>query len=273
MEEGLEHSAGQTYPGDPARLREDLGKYLGNLTEKRERALAVVAPHAGYVYSGAVAGAVYSEIEVPDRVILLGPNHTGIGQRFALMASNEWETPLGRVRVNVELAKGLLDACPLLSEDASAHKLEHSLEVQLPFLQVLNPGASIVPITLMHATFSECQTLGRAIAETIASTAASTDGDILMVVSSDMNHYESDSVTRAKDELAIERVLALDAEGLLKVTAEKEITMCGVVPTAVAIIAALELGATGARLVSHTTSGETSGDYDEVVGYAGMVIT
>ena len=263
--------ADRFYPGDPALLRESLGKYLGNLAEKRERALVVVAPHAGYVYSGSVAGAVYSEIEVPDRVILLGPNHTGIGKGFALMATGEWETPLGRVRVNEDLAKGLLGASPLFSEDASAHKLEHSLEVQLPFLQVLNPKASIVPITLMHATFSECQALGRAIAKTVAS-ATSTGEEVLLVVSSDMNHYESDKITRAKDELAIERVLALDAEGLLKVTSEKNITMCGVVPTAVAIVAAKELGAKGARLVSHTTSGETSGDYDQVVGYAGMVI-
>ncbi len=259
--------AGQFYPGIALQLENAVRGYL--IDAPREKAVAAISPHAGYIYSGHVAGALFSAIEIPDSVILIGPNHTGLGQRASVMGSGEWEIPLGRMKINEGLARMLLDASPLFSNDTAAHSREHSLEVQLPFIYTLNKNASFVPVTVMHAGFKECSEMGQAIASVIASYGKET----LILVSSDMNHYESDKTTRKKDELAIQKALALDAKGLLGVTSDKDITMCGVIPATIAIIAAKELGASKARLVKYATSGETSGDYGHVVGYAGIVIS
>lgn len=258
--------AGRFYPGTRAALSEALGKLLGN--GPTEDALAMLAPHAGYVFSGAVAGNVYASVNVPGRVVLIGPNHTGLGARAAVMASGEWEIPLGRLRVDAEAASEVIGSSPLFSGDTEAHLLEHSIEVQLPFIYALNPGAMIVPITVMHACPDECEEMGRAIAGVISSR----KGGTLIVASTDMNHFETDRVTRRKDALAIARVLALDAKGLLEVTSKEDITMCGSVPSAVAIFAARALGAKRARLVKYATSGDVNGDLSQVVGYAGIVI-
>lgn len=259
--------AGKFYPGTHASLEKEVRRLL-KAKEPPRRAIAVVAPHAGYVFSGAVAGMAFASVEVPRRCIVLSPNHTGLGARAAVWARGAWEIPTGRIPVDEALAAELMKNSPELKDDAAAHMMEHSLEVELPFLLARQPGLSVVPITLSHLSTSSCRSIG----EAIASAVEAGGEEILVVASTDMNHYESQARTLAKDKLAIERVLSLDPEGLLSVCGEDGITMCGVVPTAVAIFAAKALGATKATLLEHKTSGDVSGDYEQVVGYAAFVI-
>ena len=263
--------ADQFYPGNPEELERMVTDFeKSDIT--RENAVALIAPHAGYIYSGRVAGAVYSAVNIADDIVLIGPNHTGQGREVALMAEGAWEMPADRVDVNGELAALLLEETPLLTSDAAAHLREHSLEVQLPFIRHFNRAATVVPIVIKYLAREQCATLGRAIARAIERYEERHKKRALIVVSSDMNHYESQEVTEKKDGHALEKLLALDGEGLLATTERENITMCGVVPAAVAIAAAKELGATSAKLVEYATSAETSGDYDHVVGYAGVVI-
>lgn len=264
--------AGAFYPADHDELCKKVSGYLvppGPFEKAgRIKVTALVAPHAGYIYSGHVAGAVYSVVEIPDNVIILGPNHTGMGAAVSVMTSGTWELPSGKSVINERLAGLILESTPLFSEDTRAHLREHSLEVQLPFIQAVNPGATIVPITVMDADFDETLELGSAMARVIRDFGS----DVLIAVSSDMNHYEPDSETRVKDKLAIEKVLELNPEGLLEVAYKKRISMCGVLPTAIALSAAKLLGASEGVLVKYATSGDTSGDYNQVVGYAGIII-
>jgi hypothetical protein len=264
--------AGRFYPGSASELDGVLRGYLAESPQgkpaKVKKAIAVIAPHAGYIYSGSVAGAVFSSIEIPDDIILIGPNHTGAGPRVSVMARGAWEMPFGRVEINEALAASLLTSSALFTEDTEAHLGEHSLEVELPFIHCRNKEVSFVPVTVMRADYRECASLGTAIAETISAYGK----EVLIVVSSDMNHYESDSTTREKDGRAIELLLALDAAGLLERTKAEDISMCGVLPAAIAIEAAKKLGASASRLVKYATSGNVSGDLDHVVGYAGIII-
>jgi AmmeMemoRadiSam system protein B len=227
-----------------------------------------VAPHAGYMYSGGVAGAVYANIDLPRRILVLCPNHTGNGRPLAIMSSGTWETPLGPAPIDEPLANELKNRFPLLTEDAEAHRSEHAIEVELPFLQISRPDFTFVPVALGTAHFDVLETLGDTVAE-----AVKTEGEkILIVASSDMNHYENDAVTRVKDHKAIERMLALDARGLFEVVMKEEISMCGFGPAIVMLTAARRLGATSAEMIKYATSGDVSGDRDLVVGYAGVVV-
>lgn len=259
--------AGRFYPQDTDALRENVSRFL-DTSVVSQRARAVMAPHAGYVYSGAVAGAVFSSVMVPDDVVLIGPNHTGFGKNASVMPSGAWQIPSGSMNVNAELAGMLIDSSMLFAADVAAHRMEHSLEVQLPFLYHLNNSASIVPVTVMRADIAECEEMGLALAKTIADYGK----DVLIVISSDMTHYESEKSAKAKDKLAIAKICALDGAGLLDTVEKKDISMCGVIPAVIGIFAARKLGAKQARLVRYATSGEASGDYSQVVGYAGMVI-
>jgi AmmeMemoRadiSam system protein B len=235
---------------------------------QRKKAVAIIAPHAGYIYSGAIAGEVYGGVIVPDDVVLIGPNHTGLGKKASVMSKGEWETPLGAVKINEALASDIIKGSRLFSDDETAHLAEHSLEVQLPFIHESNKGSCIVPITVMHASYKDCEDMGNAIAGAIKAYKK----DVLMIVSSDMNHYEPQETTMEKDSLALSAIFRLDAKGLLQVTEERDISMCGVIPAAIAIIAARALGAKKASVVRHSTSGDTSGDFKHVVGYAGVLI-
>lgn len=259
--------AGQFYPGSQKSLVDEVQKYL-KTDKKPKQAIGVVSPHAGYIYSGRTAGAVFASVIVPPICIVISPNHTGMGANAAIMNEGTWEIPTGKVPINTDIANLLISKTPALEVDSTAHQMEHSLEVQLPFLLARQPELEIVPICLKHIRFEECESIGKAIASTIEEAGK----DILIVASSDMNHYEGEEITRKKDTAAIEKVLGRDPKGLLTTCAKEQITMCGVVPTAVMLIAANELGAKETELVSHTTSGDTSGDYDAVVGYAGMVV-
>ena len=259
--------AGQFYPGSAKTLKLEVDRYLAIDVTPRP-AKAAIAPHAGYVYSGAVAGKVFASVEIPKTCIVLSPNHTGMGANAAIMASGSWRIPTGTIPVATAIAEQLMAACPSLTDDPTAHLAEHSLEVELPFLLARQPDLSIVPIALSRVDSSHC----RAIGEAIAAVVQSTSDPILIVTSTDMNHYENQTRTMEKDRLAIDRVLAMDADGLLATCAEHRISMCGVIPTAVTIHAGRALGAKQAELVAHTTSGDVSGDMDAVVGYAGFII-
>jgi AmmeMemoRadiSam system protein B len=262
--------AGRFYPGRAEELLREVREYSAPVKASAGRisAIGCVAPHAGYIYSGRVAGAVYSRLEIPEHCVILCPNHTGKGQPLAVMASTTWQTPLGEVAADAELGARLLHRFPALVEDSAAHRGEHAVEVQLPFLQARQPELNIVPIAIGTSNFDVLRGLGEALAEAIAGR----EKKVLIVASSDMNHYESDAITRVKDRKAIERVLALDARGLWQVVMNEDISMCGFGPTIVMLTAAKLLGATSATLVKYATSGDVSGDYESVVGYAGMIV-
>jgi MEMO1 family protein len=266
--------AGRFYPGRADELLRDVREYSSPAKASAAPipAIGCVAPHAGYIYSGRVAGAVYSRLEIPERSVILCPNHTGKGHALAVMASATWQTPLGEVPADTELGAQLLHSFPALVEDSAAHRAEHAIEVQLPFLQARQPKLNIVPIAIGTSNFDLLRGLGEVLAEAIAAQEKADKQKVLIVASSDMNHYESDAITRVKDRKAIERVLALDARGLWQVVISEDISMCGFGPTIVMLTAANLLGATSATLVKYATSGEVSGDYESVVGYAGIIV-
>ncbi len=259
--------AGQFYPADPEELRRELESMMA-VQEPRQPVLGVIAPHAGYIYSGAVAGRVYGAIEIPQTVLILGPNHHGVGAMAALFPAGEWLTPLGSAPLNQKLATLIQQYTPMVEEDTTAHRYEHSLEVQLPFLQYLRPDVTIVPICIGFDDLASCRALG----EGVASAIAAYGEPVLIVASSDMTHYESAATAKKKDELAIREVLALSPEGLLKACREHGITMCGVIPAVIMLVAALKLGATNAKLVHYATSGDVTGDHRQVVAYAGLSV-
>lgn len=260
--------AGQFYPDDPAELRETVESYSKS-PEPRFEAKAVVVPHAGYLYSGAVAGEVFSSIHLPQRVIFLGPNHTGRGIGLALAPSADWEMPLGLVSIDTEMNAQLLKHCSQLQEDSTAHRGEHSLEVQLPFLQVLQSDFRFSAICIRTIEYAILEALGHAMARAIHSMNES----VLLVASSDMTHYETAEEASRQDRLAIERILALDPKGLHETVLTKDISMCGFAPTVAVLVACQDLGATTGTLIRYTNSGEASGDFSRVVGYAGIVVS
>jgi AmmeMemoRadiSam system protein B len=227
-----------------------------------------VVPHAGYKYSGHVAGAVYSAVEIPSRCLLLGPRHFPGGEAMAIVSEGSWRTPFGDAQIDPKLAAGLKQACPLLREDAVAHQREHSLEVQIPFLQRLVVNLRFVPMVLATQRYQDLEILGHAVGKVIAAESE----PVLLIASTDMNHYESDAITRAKDQKAIDRILTLDPRGLYDTVRSEDITMCGYAATVATLVAMRDLGAKEAKLVRYATSGDITGDRDEVVGYAGLII-
>ena len=264
--------AGRFYPDDPEELRAEVQAYLAPDDAKGSapiRAIGCIAPHAGYMYSGHVAGAVFARIEIPQLCIVICPNHTGMGRALSVMSEGGWETPLGEVAIHDGFASALKRRFPALEEDSAAHRAEHAVEVELPFLQSLQAQLRFVPIALGTGRLEMLEQLGLALADGIAQ-----HGEpVLMVASSDMNHYESDALTRIKDHKAIERILTLDPRGLHEVVTQQDISMCGYGPTVAMLTAARQLGAKSAALVKYATSGDISGDRDMVVGYAGVVIS
>jgi MEMO1 family protein len=262
--------AGRFYPGDPVRLTEQLDAVLATgAAESKVRAMACVVPHAGYVYSGHVAGAVYRRMEIAERAILIGPRHYPRGAPVAILSDRAWQTPLGVVPVDSSLAAKIARSCPLIREDEVAHRSEHSLEVQLPFFQRLASAFAFVPIVIGMVRYDELEVLGHAIADVLGSEPAR----VLLVASTDMNHYEADDVTRVKDAKAIEQILALEPRGLFDTVRKEDISMCGYGATVVMLAAARKLGASRAELVRYATSGEINGDFQQVVGYAGLIIS
>jgi MEMO1 family protein len=260
--------AGRFYPSQPA----ELTRVISHLTKiepniKKVAVKACLLPHAGYAYSGSVAGAVLSRIALPRKILILGVRHFPRGESAAIVSRGAWRTPLGDAAIDEPLALALRSACPLLREDETAHSQEHSLEVQLPFLQVLAPGFTFVPVALGTVRFEDLVSVGEALSRVLGQAGE----PILLLTTSDLNHYEEDGVTRVKDRKAIERLLALDARGLYDVCRNEAISMCGLGP-AVAMLTALRgLGREQAELVRYATSADVSGDRSAVVGYAGVI--
>lgn len=259
--------AGRFYPGDPDTLLRDVRSYTAT-GEHKLPARGCVVPHAGYMYSGHVAGAVFAELRLPKRFIILCPNHTGLGEPLAIFSHGAWRTPLGEVSVDEELAAALKQNCEWLTDDSEAHRTEHALEVQLPFLQALVKDFTFVPIAVGVGQFAVLASLGEAIAKALQGR----EREALIVASSDMNHYEPDSITREKDAKAIEPILALDARGLYRVVKTEPVSMCGYGPTVAMLTASVALGASSAQLIKYATSADMSGDREFCVGYAGIAV-
>jgi len=260
--------SGQFYPGSASELRAMI-EMMVDKKATRQEVIGLVSPHAGYIYSGPVAGAVISRVKFKDTFIIMGPNHTGMGKPLSIMTSGIWQTPLGEVEIDAELAQRILNASSHLAEDHVAHQFEHSIEVQLPFLQYFKPDIKIVPIVLAHSGGEVYKQIGQGIAQAVKESGK----EVVIMASSDMTHYEPQDSAQHKDTQAIEAILELNEDELLKRVEELNISMCGYAPTVSLIAAARELGATGAELVKYQTSGDTTGDYAAVVGYAGIIIT
>jgi AmmeMemoRadiSam system protein B len=261
--------SGRFYPSNPLELTALVGKYAAVAAHPESaRARACLVPHAGYVYSGHVTGAVLARIALPKKIIILGVRHHPGGEPVAILSSGVWRTPLGDAAIDEPLAAALREACPLLCEDSVAHSGEHSLEVQLPFLQVLVPGFTFVPIALGTVHFEKLVSIGEALAKVLAG-----QEEVLLLTTSDLNHYEDDATTRVKDRKAIDQLLALDPRALYDTCRNERISMCGLGP-AVAMLTALNaLRVRRADLVKYATSADVSGDRAAVVGYAGMIFS
>jgi AmmeMemoRadiSam system protein B len=260
--------AGTFYPG----RKPELLKTLQGLTDPQAvkvKAVAVISPHAGYRYSGAVAGAVFSSVAIPEAVIVLGAPHADFRPRFSVMSEGLWESPLGDVPIDRELADLVIRSSKLAEAADSPHEDEHSIEVQVPFLQYLQKNLSLVPVHVNARTsFEDLQDLARGLASAVKEYAK----DVLIVASTDMSHYIDQESAKKLDGLAIDRVLALDARGLFDTVRKNRISMCGYQPTTAAILAARDLGAMNCELVKYQTSGDVTGDRANVVGYAGLRI-
>ena len=259
--------AGQFYPADANELRAMIRSFDKPRAAK-VKARGAMVPHAGYVYSGPVAGAVYSEIEIPGKVIVLSTKHRMPGKDLALWESGTWATPLGEVEVDAELSRRLMKYCPGVEFDTTPHINEHSAEVQVPFLQYYNPSVKIAVMSVHSGNLKDLRAIGKGVAKAVQAEKK----EVLIVASSDMSHYVSREIAEQKDGIALEAILAMDEEKLFHAIYRSDISMCGYAPTAVMIAACRELGATQARLVQYSTSGDVTGDHQAVVGYAGVIV-
>jgi AmmeMemoRadiSam system protein B len=265
--------AGAFYPDDPATVAADARRLAAPSPDAPPRpAIAAVCPHAGWMYSGALAGRLVASVEVPPRVLVLAPNHTGRGARGSVWPGGAWRLPGADVPVDAAFCRALCEESTLLEPDVEAHLDEHAVEVLVPLLAARQPALHLAPVVLGGLSFGECETLAGAIARTIQ-TYQPTSGPTLIVASSDMNHYLSDVQTRALDALALAPLEALDGHGLYRTVREHGITMCGVIPSTVAILAARALGATRASRVGYATSADAGGDHHRVVGYAAVTMS
>jgi MEMO1 family protein len=261
--------AGKFYPENSVELENKIACHLGDLSKNKRKSIGVVSPHAGLIYSGDVAGAVYSRIEIPETIILLGPNHTGRGENISVMTEGTWSMPMGDIAIDEELATLLCKETPIAKPDPAAHQFEHSLETQLPFLQYLRKKFLIVPICLKKVDFSICKKLSEGIVKALEQTGKSA----LIIASSDMTHFESHKAAEEKDKKAIVKIENRDARGLYQTVRQEQISMCGVNPVTVMLLCCEKLGAQKAELIEYKTSGEVNGDKNRVVGYAGVIVT
>lgn len=259
--------AGRFYPNNPDELTSAVREYA-RPQPPLEPAKACLVPHAGYTYSGHVAGAVFSRIALPTKIIILGVRHFPRGESIATISNGAWRTPLGDAPIDETLASALHKECPLLREDRVAHSTEHSIEVQLPFLQVLSPGLAFVPIALGTVRYDDLVAVGAALARVLAASP-----EVLLLTTSDLNHYENDATTRVKDKKAIDQILAFNPRALYDLCASENISMCGLGPTVAMLTALRALNAKQATLVRYATSADVSGDTSSVVGYAGLIFS
>lgn len=258
--------AGRFYPGNAEELQQTIASLLPE-NPVRKKALAAVSPHAGYIYSGELACKTLGTIEIPDTIILLGPNHTGLGAPVSL-SRDSWQIPTATIKSDQEFCSLLTKQSELIAEDETAHSREHSLEVQLPILYYLNNNISIVPITLSGISFDECTQF----ADDLAATIRQYKKSCLIVASNDMSHFNTREQAQQVDTLALDRVLQFDAAGLYSTVRSNHISMCGVIPVTISLLATKLLDASEIELIGYTDSGVVSGDISSVVGYAGVII-
>ena len=259
--------AGSFYSPDKTQLRSDIEDFVNKDAEKHT-VLGIVSPHAGYIYSGRVAGNLYSKIEIPDTVIILSPNHTGFGAPYSIWPGGSWRTPLGDVTVDEEVVNELLHVCNLIEKDKEAHLDEYAAEVQIPFIQYFKPSVKIVVMVISSRNITDLKNIGKNLSQVLNKIRP----DALVVASSDMTHHETQTSANRKDKIAIAEILALDEDKLYSKVHEMRITMCGIYPTVIMLVCSKERGAKKAELVRYETSGDITGDYDQVVGYAGIMV-
>ena len=281
MKVRLPCQAGAFYAGSPNALQKQITECFTHrlgpgrtpeIPEKPlERLVALVCPHAGYMYSGPVAAHAYYQLSLegkPDTVIIMGPNHTGLGSAISMMSEGVWRTPLGDVEIDTELAKRILGVSEIIDVDDYAHKFEHSIEVQLPFLQYLfGSSFKFIPICFRMQDLESSREVGENIAEAVSKR------NILLIASTDMTHYENQKTAERKDRTVIEAITKLDEDELYRRVEGLGVSMCGYGPTAAAIVASKRLGAVRAELLQYKTSGDITGDYSAVVGYASITIS
>lgn len=269
--------AGSFYPRDKAALLKVLSLYVKPDLDEKDNAIAAICPHAGYIYSGKTAGKVYSSIRIPNTVIVLSPNHTGIGEPISIDANEKWETPLGNINVDTNMVKKIKVLLPEAKLDLKAQAREHALEVHLPFIQYINPSTKIVPITLAGLSFELIQKTGKILAQIIIEAEDVDEQKPLIIASSDMTHFESAEIARKKDFLALEKVSEFDTKGFVNLIEEHNLSICGLYTVATAMEATIAYCIKKslkpkAKLIDYTNSGAITGDTNEVVAYAGMIL-
>ncbi len=260
--------AGSFYPSDEKQLFDIIKKYILAGKNTNDIVQGIIAPHAGYIYSGKVAGLTYSEVHIPDTVIIIGPNHTGIGPQISIMNSGSWEIPGHSIEIDADLADNIIKYSSFAKSDNTSHLTEHSIEVQLPFILFKNPSVKLVPIILGSANIEMIENLADAIIESIKIKGS----NVLIIASSDMSHYISQKEAEFYDMMALNKIKTLDYSGLLNIVEKENISMCGAAPVAVTLASSKKLGAEYAELIHYNTSGEVSGDNSQVVGYLGAKI-
>jgi AmmeMemoRadiSam system protein B len=258
--------AGYFYPDSPAELKSMIAGYVDKKAPK-EDVIGLLVPHAGYIYSGPVTGAAISRVKFKDTFIIIGPSHSGRGKPYSVMPEGTWKMPFGDVEVDAELARKIISVSKYLEEDNQAHQDEHAVEVQLPFLQYFKPDVKIVPIILGYTEASFLKQIGMDIARAVQELKR----EVIILASGDMTHYESHNSASEKDHKAVEAMLALDEEELTRRYKRLSISMCAYGPVMAVMSAVKELGAASAELVMYRTSGDTTKEYDAVVGYAGVI--
>ncbi|PIQ89949.1 MAG: AmmeMemoRadiSam system protein B [Candidatus Omnitrophica bacterium CG11_big_fil_rev_8_21_14_0_20_42_13] len=264
--------AGQFYPATALGLKKQLSG-LCPACGKKEDARGLIMPHAGYVYSGKVAGAVISRINLKNILIIIGPNHTGMGEIFSLDRDELWQTPLGKIKINSGLSDEIIKNSKYIKKDSAAHRAEHSIEVELPFAQYVShdpDNISIVPIVIGGGNLEIYKNIGVEIAAAVKKLNLAREAQI--IASSDMTHYEESETARIKDKKVLDAVLKLDPDLVYNTVKREDVSMCGYAPCVIMLEAMRRLGASKAKLVKYENSGDTTGDYSSVVGYAGVLI-
>lgn len=258
--------AGSFYPGSKTTLEKELAEYI-EISENKRKVLGLVSPHAGYVYSGSCAGKGFGMVEIPGTVIILGVNHRGFGHPFAVDGNDYWHTPLGDVALDIELRQKIVTGSKIFAVDSDAGSSEHSLEVQVPFIQYLRADSKILPITVSSWDLRDLTLAGKELGKIVQD-----DRDLLLLASTDMTHFLDAKTAKSQDEKAIAKILKLDPKGLFNTVVEDDISMCGMATTVIMLYAALESGAANVETVCYTNSGEASGDYDRVVAYYSAIV-
>ncbi len=258
--------SGKFYPSQPDILKTSISSFIRE--PEKQNVKGIVVPHAGYTFSGGVAGEVYSRVNLSDTVLIIGPNHQGIGAFFSLSGAEAWNTPLGEVEVDDKLLNEILKFTPFVKVDETSHMYEHSIEVQLPFLKYLKDDIKIVPLSVLGYSYDEVMAVSKGLLKAIENFKE----PVLVIASSDFSHYVPHDFAKKEDRFVIDKIVKLDSKGVWDTVRERHISMCGYVPVIMMIEISKGLGAKEGKLLKYRTSGEITGDYESVVGYGGIIV-